>query len=166
MEIMDKMKSIRYGWLDKNSNKHIDDDGDFKNDYILQTPDEVLTNKLGVCWDQVELERYLFEKKNIKVKTYFIIYCEGICSTHTFLTYKIGKNYYWFEHAWELFSGIHKYSREKELLLDVKNKYIENELNDDFINEKLEIYEYKKPSFHISVQDFCEHCCKCKKVIL
>ena len=30
------------------------------------SPEELLNKKIGVCWDQVELERKLFEENNIK----------------------------------------------------------------------------------------------------
>ena len=76
-------------------NKYYGDEGDFVKDYILETPEEVKKNKIGLCWDQVEYLRDYLEKKNVKVKTYFLIYYEGICPTHTFLIYE--ENYFPFQ---------------------------------------------------------------------
>ena len=58
LEVMDLMQNIEYGWLDKVNNKHRLVDESFSNNYILQSPKEVIINKIGVCWDQVEFERY------------------------------------------------------------------------------------------------------------
>ena len=77
---MDIMNDIKYGYLDINGNIHYVIDKDFGSLYKLQSPGETLNNKVGVCWDQVELERYLFDKKNIKFNTYFIVYySDNIC---------------------------------------------------------------------------------------
>lgn len=120
-DIMNIMNDIKYGYLDINGNIHYVIDKDFESLYTLQSPGETLNNKVGVCWDQVELERYLFDKKNIKFNTYFIVYySDNICPTHTFLIYKIDNDYYWFEHSWEKYRGIRKYSSENIALNDIK----------------------------------------------
>ena len=111
LEIMDLMNNIEYGWLDKDKNKHSFADESFSNNYILQSPNEVITNKIGVCWDQVELERYYFKENAWNIKTYFIVHYDGDkCPTHTFLTYEKNNKFYWFEHSWERFKGIHEYN--------------------------------------------------------
>lgn len=66
---MNIMNDIKYGYLDINGNIHYVIDEDFDSKYKLQSPNETLNNKVGVCWGQVELERYLFEKENIEFKT-------------------------------------------------------------------------------------------------
>ncbi len=164
MKIMDILKPIKYGWIDKKGNRYYADEGDFINDYILETPEEVEKNQIGLCWDQVEYLRDYLEKKEVKVKTYFLIYYKGICPTHTFLVYEENSKYYWVEHAWEKFSGIHEYKDLRELLLDVKNKYIEYELEDDFNNKDLLIYEYQRPKSHLTVKEFIGYCTSSKKI--
>lgn len=159
LEIMDLMEDIEYGWLDKYNKKHTIVDETFSNDYMLQSPSEIISNKVGVCWDQVELERNYFKGNDWNIKTYFIVHYDGdSCPTHTFLTYKKNNKYYWFEHSWERFRGIHDYNSEKDLLLDVRDKYINYELNNQYENENLVLHEYKKPKYHISVQEFYNHC--------
>lgn len=158
-EIMDLMQEIEYGWIDKNNNKHSNIDETYTDNYILQSPNEVIKNKIGVCWDQVELERYYFKGNDWNVKTYFLVHYDGDkCPTHTFLTFEKNNKYYWFEHSWESFRGIHEYKSLKELLFDIKDKFIQYELDNNFISENLVLHEYKKPKYHILVQEFYNHC--------
>ena len=158
-EIMDLMKDIEYGWVDKNNNKHSVVDETYSDNYILQSPNEVIKNKIGVCWDQVELERYYFKGNDWNIKTYFLVHYDGDkCPTHTFLTFEKNKKYYWFEHSWERFRGIHEYQSLKELLFDIRDKFMKYELDNDFVPENLVLHEYKKPKYHISVQEFYNHC--------
>lgn len=158
-EIMELMNVINYGWMDKNGQKHVNDFATFSDEYILQPPKEVIKNQIGVCWDQVELERFYFKNVNNSIKTFFIVHYDGDkCPTHTFLTFEKNDYYYWFEHSWEKFRGIHKYNTIKELLKDVKNKFIKFELNNKYIEENLVIHEYTKPKYNISVQEFYKHC--------
>lgn len=158
-EIMDLMNTIEYGWMDKNKNIHTSVGEEFLNEYTLQSPNEIIKNKIGTCWDQVELERYYFKGNNWNIKTYFTAYDDNNrCPTHTFLTFEKNNKYYWFEHAWERFSGIQEYDSEKELLLDIRDKFITYELNNEYEKEKFVLCEYKKPKSHISVQDFYDHC--------
>lgn len=161
-KIMKIMDQIEYSFLDEHGNNIINTnpkkwDEEFYDFYYLLTPDELLKNKYGVCWDQVELERSLFEAKNIKVQTYFICtYDEDNLPSHTFLTYEKDKEFYWFEHSWNIYKGIHKYKTKKELLLDVKNKFI----NSHSTSQKAYtlIYEYQKPKYHINCLEFYKYC--------
>ncbi len=165
LEVMNLMNDIEYGWLDNDNKKHNLVNEEFSTNYILQSPKEVIKNKIGVCWDQVELERYYFKGNDWHLKTYFIVHYDGNeCPTHTFLTYKKNDKYYWFEHSWVVFRGIHEYSTEKSLLLDIKNKFIKYELNNMYENENLVLYEYKKPKYHISIDEFFNHCEKGKRI--
>ncbi len=158
-EIMNLMNDIKYGWVDKDKNKHSEDDDNFINNYVLQSPKELIESRLGVCWDQVELERYYFKESGYDVKTYFIVYYDdNKCPTHTFLTFSKNNLYYWFEHSWEKLRGIHEYKTEKELLLDVKNKFIKYELDNNYIIDNLELYKYEKPKYHINVEEFYRYC--------
>lgn len=158
-EIMNLMENIEYGWIDKNNNKYNVVDESYSDNYILQDPKEIIKNKIGVCWDQVELERYYFKGNDWNIKSYFIVhYDNDKCPTHTFLTFEKNNKYYWFEHAWERFRGIHEYQTQKELLFDVKNKFIKYELNNNYEKNNLIIYNYKKPKYHLNTQEFYRHC--------
>lgn len=161
-EIMNLMDGIEYGFKDENANNIINTDpqkwdNEFDKFYYLQTPEELLESKCGVCWDQVELERKLFQNRNIKFKTYFIYIVDNdMLPSHTFLTYKNDNKYYWFEHSWGLYKGVHEYASELELLLDVKKKFIAEH---NYVSENafLFIYEYKKPKNHITCDEFYKY---------
>lgn len=158
-EIMNIMSQIEYGWVDKNHQKHEIMDDTLSDNYQLQSPKELLKSKLGFCWDQVELERYLFQGNDLDIKTYFIVhYDDNNCPTHTFLTFQKNQKYYWFEHAWEKCRGIHAFNTEKELLLAVGKSFIEFELKNKYQKNNLIIREYKKPKYHITIEEFYHHC--------
>lgn len=164
-EILKLMNNINYGYIDKQKKIHEEIDEFFSDNYILQSPKELEKNKYGVCWDQVELERHYFEKYNFNIKTYFIVYYDNDkCPTHTFLVYEKNNKYYWFEHSWNRFRGIYEYGNLDKLLLDVKNKYIKYELENNYNKDNLIIYEYTKPEYNIGVLEFYKHCEKGKKI--
>lgn len=76
-KFMNVMNDIEYGFKDEKGNNIIDTnlqkwENKFDYFYYLQTPEELLKTKCGVCWDQVELERNLFINENISVETFFI----------------------------------------------------------------------------------------------
>lgn len=150
-KIMTIMSKIEYGFKrnDGIQDTYID------KTYHLLDPTELLTIKCGICWDQVELERYLFEQENILTTTYFICKYDDddYLPTHTFLTYQKNNKYYWFEHAWEKYQGIREYNTLKELLLDVEAKFIlDNKGHEN--NSLTFIYEYQKPPKHLSYKEF------------
>ena len=163
VDVMELMSDIEYGWVDQDNQKHIGDYDSFPYHYKLQSPKEVMKNKLGVCFDQVELERYYF--KGYDIKTYFIIYYDdNNYPNHTFLTFQKNNKYYWFEHSWEVYRGIHEYNTLNELFDDVKKKFIETLLNSDYTLENLAMYEYQKPDYYISMIDFYKHCEEGKEI--
>lgn len=161
-KIMKIMDDIEYGFLDEDGNNIINVnpkkwDEEFYEFYYLLAPEELLEKKCGVCWDQVELERKIFEENGIYVKTYFICTYDGSnLPSHTFLTYEKDNNFYWFEHSWGIYKGIHKYNNKKELLLDVKKKFINshNASKDAYTF----VYEYEKPQEHITCQEYYNYC--------
>ena len=70
-------ENIEYGYLGKDGNIYKADNPEFDDKwfdyYLLESPEEVIKNKSGICWDQVELERKWFEKNKFEYKTYFEI---------------------------------------------------------------------------------------------
>lgn len=160
LKIMDELRNIEYGFKDKNGANLINSeswDKNFYNFYYLLSPEELLHSKCGVCWDQVELERKLFNDANINCDTYFIYIDDNEnLPSHTFLIFQLNDKYYWFEHSWYDMKGIHEYNNIKALLNDVKNKFIDsrkNEINSN-LNYETFIYKYNKPKYHISCDEF------------
>lgn len=158
-EIINIMEEIEYGWVDINKNKYYEENESFFSSYFLQSPKEILKSKVGVCWDQVELERYLFRNHKLNIKTYFICYYgEDKCPTHTFLVYEKDNKFYWFEHSWDKYKGIHEFKNEKELLKSVRGEFIKDQLNNKYVENNLLIREYSKPKYGMLVTEFCKHC--------
>ena len=165
--IMNELNKIEYGWIDKNNNKYNEVNNLFSDNYILQSPEQVIKNKIGICWDQTELERHLFEKENIDFNTYFIEYFNNQNNpAHTFLIYKENNKYYWFEHSYKIFRGIHEFNTEQEALKNIKEKFIKAELNENYNPMNLCIYKYAKPKYGISCIEFYKHCEKGENIII
>ena len=164
--LMNKMSDINYGYIVDGENIFKDDGTDskelFHKHYRLLDPATLIKTKHGVCYDQVELERYYLDLDNIKSDTYFIIeYDNENSHTHTFLVVADKDKYYWFEYSWQHYRGIHEYNSLDELLRDVKEKFSLNGLYKD-----VRLFKYDKPAYGIGVVDFIDHC-KCgKKIIL
>ncbi len=166
-DVLPLMDKIEYGWVNLSHEKmyHLDDT--FSSEYRLLSPKEVLSYQIGVCWDQVELERYYLQGNCFPIQTYFLVYYDGgRCPTHTFLTFQTEGKYYWMEHAWEKFRGLHSYDTLKELLVDVRNCFIASELHHEFEPNNLCLFSYKKPSFGITVLEFYQHCENGKRIDL
>lgn len=159
-QIMEKMNIIQYG-IRMNDGRIVDNnskDWDYViyNKYHLLTKEEILENKCGICWDQVELERTLCKEKNIDCKSYFIcIYDNKDLPSHTFLVCHDSLKYYWFEHSWNTYKGIHEYTSLNSLLFDVKRKFLDS--NSDIKDNNTYIYEYEKPKDHLTCQEFYDY---------
>lgn len=167
--ILKKLDNIKYGFADNNKNIYPDNlkdwDKNFGKLYHLQSPSELIKNKYGVCWDQVELERFYLTKKNIESKSYFIIaYDNKQEPTHTFIVINLDNKYYWLEHAWQPYKGIHEYKTLKELLTDVKLKFEISIKNYNVKNYQISIYQYDKPKYNINCIEFIKHCEKGIKI--
>ena len=163
-EIMKLMDEINYGWVDKDGNPHTKLQ-DMVNLYMLQSPEELIKSKVGVCWDQVELERYYFKEKGIKINSYFIVHLDGGKNAcHTTMSFEDNGKFYWFEHAWAMHKGIKEFDTEEELLKEVEKCFIGLELKDGYDKDKLFIYNYSCPKPHIGTIEFYEQAMKGKIV--
>ena len=159
-ELYELVSDTEYGWIDSNNNKHFKlNMVEFREKYILQKPEEVIKNKIGICWDQVELERHYLEKMSIECWTY-LIYYEGAIKdrTHTFLVYRNNGYYFWFEHAWKKHKGLHQYQDMDEIFKAVNNIFIKEELKLNCDLKKIHLYQYNKPQFHTTSSEFLNYC--------
>lgn len=153
-----KMNPIEYGWVDASGNRHTDMK-DFSDAYILQSPEELLGSHLGVCWDQVELERKLFNDAGIKVRSFFIVHYDGnMCPTHTFILFEHNGKIYWYEHAWSIMRGLHEFDSFKQAISHIRKKFIEGELKGKYNPQNLVIHEYETPPYGLSCLAFYKHC--------
>ena len=155
-DVMSVMNQIKYGYIDANGDNIIDTD-QFGEHYRLQSPGELLNSKVGVCWEQVELERRLFIDRGVNVKTYFIfIDDEDGLPSHTFLTYEFGGKHYWFEHSFAKYAGVHEYKSEEELLTDAARKFRDYQ-NLTNLDAPMYLFRYQRPEYHIGVDDFYKY---------
>ena len=159
-------KNIEYGYVGRDDNKvyssgDVDFDNNFDNEYFLQTPEQLLNSKHGVCWDQTELERFWFLKKEYESKVYFLMFVKEELNnlpTHTFLVYKNNDKFYWFENSFGSQKGIHEYQDLESLIEDVKSKQFDyakrdcGAIDDDFMNIK--VCEYEIPKFGSNPDEF------------
>lgn len=154
-KVMKIMETIEYGVpneLNQNLLKIMDEEKVFYEHYKLQTPEELMQSKMGVCWDQVELERFLFEQNNIKVESYWICTYDGEnLPSHTFLTFEKNNNSYWFENSWKEYKGINKYKTKKELLKDIKEKFTNSHKTS---KDKTLIYRYEQPHNKLNCKEY------------
>lgn len=167
-KIMNVMEQIEYGFLDNNGNNifnNVKPECIFNKVYYLMSPEELLNKKVGVCWEQVELERRLFEENNIKNETYFIyIDDKNNLPSHTFLVYYVDNKVYWFEHSWFDEKGIHEYNNLNDLLNDVEIKFIKSRENEVPKGLDVHIYKYNKPNYNISCNEFYNYIFTQKKI--
>ncbi len=161
-KIMECLETIEYGFKDENGFNIYKDqkrwDENFEEFYYLQSPDELKKSQCGTCWEQVELERKLFEDYGYEVKTYFICtYADNGAPCHTFLVYEENNLFYWFEHSWDEYKGIHEYKDLNELLLDVKSNFIKS--YEEFKGMTF-VTRYDQPPYHLKcseVYEYMEH---------
>lgn len=163
-EIDAKMSLIQYGWIDSNGDKHTDM-AHYAEKYMLQMPEQLLESRLGVCWDQVELQRKLFTDAGVATRSFFIVhYDEDKCPTHTFMLFEHNNKTFWYEHAWTVLRGLHEYDNLKAAISDIRNKFINNELGGKYDPQNLVIYEYDAPKENLSCLEFYKHCERGKQV--
>lgn len=160
------MANIRYGYIGRENKKSYSPgdknfDADFSEEYYLQTPEQLLESRRGLCWDQAELERYWFLKQGYEPKLYFLMFKKdepNNLPTHTFLVYQKEDKFYWFENSFADQRGIHEYFSLEDLIDDVKGKHFDYAKrsrgadNADF--KDIVLHEYKTPKFGCGPDEF------------
>lgn len=165
LSFMDKY--INYGILGSNGNIYIPGcNYGFLNAcldyYELCDSNRLLKCGYGTCWDQVELERTWFRDHNYEYKTFYIWFnldYENSYFTHTYLVYKNGNKYYYFEHADGNNKGIKEFTSYEEAIKYQMNLHIKvnlengNLINDEILSH-LEIIEYNITKYGCSFMDY------------
>ena len=159
--------NFEYGWIDKIGKKHYELNN--SNEYFLQSPIDLLENKIGVCWDLTELYRSYFQRIITEFSTYLLYYYidDNSCPSHSILVYHKKNKVCWFEPMFKNekydYSGIHEYDSIEELLKDFKNKFIENGIIQGILpkeikENKFNCYKYSEPKYHLKENEFYNHC--------
>lgn len=158
IELYQYMKeNIRYGFISKDDNKiclrkELGDElyeTKLINSYFLQRPDELITNKCGICYDYVELERKWFLSHGYKVYTYYTPY-----HNHTVLIYSDSKKYYFFERSFKEFNGIYEFNNLEDALkfyVDLQKKHSNNKI------KNILLYKYDSVLFGCSFREFIDN---------
>ena len=167
-------EKISYGYIGKNKKKYLFNDNNFNSDwfdnYILESPREVLSNKVGNCYDQVELERNWFIKHNYEIKTFYIMVEVNYVNnypTHVFLVFKENNGWNLFESADYINRGIFKFGSINELIDNQFKKQIQliKSIDSNFnCLDKIHVYEYNKPKYNINAKEFIDYCINAKRV--
>lgn len=123
--------------------------------YIVKTPSQLIKTKMGICYDQVELERYIFKNMRYDFKTFFAYQQKPIefSPTHTFLIFKENNQYYWFENAWESYRGIHGSFNSYNLAVNFVS--IQFKKSEHWKN--VNVLEYDNIKLGINVMQFYKH---------
>lgn len=131
-------KNISYGYMRKDGTYHKGDleskeEGyDFFKNYILQSPQELIKSKYGVCWDQAELQRFIFDKLNIKNYVIYMIQNNSDYSTHSYSIIERDNKLYWFENSWYNQRGFHgPFNSIKEIATLVHDNAIKEDGRND-----------------------------------
>jgi hypothetical protein len=167
-ELLNYMReNIEYGFVGKNNKKIYalsDSDwgaGDFpKDEYYVQSPEQILISKHGLCLDQAELERFWFLKNSYEFKTFIIMFGKEIgqkSPAHTFLAYKNKDKWKWFENTLGENYGIDEFENLNGLIKKAKAVISNNAVNSGATEndlEKIKIYEYQTPKYGCSADEF------------
>lgn len=157
-------ENIKYGFISSNDNKKyirkdINNDSLYdeyiKKYYYLQTPEELLKTKIGLCYDQVELMRNWLIKHNYEVLTYYSSYHH-----HSILIYKENNKYCLIETSLPRFNGIFKFNSINECLKFYK-KIQEKNMNKKI--QDIKLFKYNKGIFNENFFKYVCDNCKIKK---
>lgn len=122
-KIFKRMKKIKYGFLI--NNKYHDPYKTNGNLYRTIPVQLIEKYNIGVCWDYVNFQQYLFNKSNIKCDAYLFIgnYEQYEIVTHAFTIITYNNTKYWFEACFKKFSGIHKVNSYEDVLKTLLDNY-------------------------------------------
>lgn len=146
-----------YGFVDKFTGNHYYDI-DNKNYQLYRTsfPCELLNNKIGVCWDYVELERDIFTKLNIPHKVVYVELDNITNDTHTFLIYKHNNLFKYFEYSFLNYKGIYSFKNINSILDFVYTNMIKK-----YDNKRLDIAMIKQLNepynFWLDIEQYLEY---------
>lgn len=89
-------------------------ESDYYNYYKLLSPSDFEKYNGGVCWDYVLYQATYFDKHfpDVKYKTFY--FCSEKGNSHTFLVFKMGRHFFWYESSWKAQVGIYGFNTEMD----------------------------------------------------
>lgn len=168
-------RNLEYGWVDQNGIRH--EGANNSDEYALQTPMELMKSRVGICWDQTELQRAWFKVHGYEVETYLLYYelSENCWPSHSILVYHNAGHVCWFEPMFNGkvvdYCGIHDYESIDDLLGKLRTKFVRNGQAIGMLPERPELtkfalYEYGQPVYGINDREFYAHCQRGERIIL
>ena len=143
---MNLLNDIQYGFVDINGDIIINSMEKINIFYCVSSPDDVLKNKVGCCFDKVELERTIFAKY-FETSSYALVRFPLV---HSFIVLKKDDKYIYFEQSSPKMKGIFTFNSLDELLDYVVNKYIEVNKIKDINKLSLIKYDSLKPGMNVN----------------
>lgn len=149
------MKPIKYGWVGYDGEKHEKIGKKFAEEYRLQLSSDILSTKMGVCWDQVEYEAWVLGDTCEFKRIAFVYYGEKNLPSHTFAVIHEGDDWFWFEHAWGNKAGVYRFDSLEDLLKEAMKEWlVDFPVPDDFDPDRIAIYDYPEPTKNYSSDEF------------
>lgn len=141
-------KNIKYGWIGTDNQIRINTIEGLIEKYRVSSLEEIFNSGVGICFEQVELEREFFQKKGYTIDTYAIFNNHMI---HTFLMFKQNDKYYKFEHSSSKCRGIYEYNNIFDLLnAEINSFMVRHNIKN---TQKLFLIKYHKLYEYYSIQD-------------
>lgn len=158
-------ENFEYGVIDSSGNKYFDSDTkEFQDACNIQwrtrPVKQILRDKIGHCYDQVEVEREWFVKNGYEIKTFWIsAYQEGVENSgfsHSYLLYKTNDGWNLFEHADKSNRGIHKFKNVDDAVKWQASKQVKFADSHTKPADKYTtcIKQYEKPAVGLNMQEF------------
>lgn len=142
------IETIRYGYREKSGKLHFTADEDFTvHDYAFSSPEEVVKNNCGWCWDIAELTKVYCARHEIPFSSWFMEYhSDDLHQTHTqVFVYFQGKWCPAPENSLGLQLGEHGYDELEpcvEWFADFFRGYLRSVLGDKYDESHLLLKEY------------------------
>lgn len=132
-DLMDFMnRNVTYGWVDYNKGLHFNNLKDFRENYKINSIEEMLESGLGTCIEQAKLAKNFFDRIGIENR----LYCHRSYETeenfdkevklHCFVLFKRGDYWYHFEHSNRPKRGIHQYHNVDEAIEKITSGFEEH----------------------------------------
>lgn len=163
-DILNKMKEISYGWIDKYNMLHRHSKRNFfLENYQFMSIEQILNSKVGTCFEQTSLVKYYLDQENIENYTYIIIYNDpDKIARHTVCIAHAEGKYYLMDSSWLVNAKQTVYANFEDILIDIIKHYPKIYKIDDFDKNLIEIYEYDNPTPGMNYFEFSEHAKKGK----
>jgi len=169
------IENVIYAFVGKNNkiydNPESDEWYDWYSECKVQTGEEILKTNVGICWDQVELERLWFKNHNYTYKTLFVYFesdTENSFPTHSFLLYKNKDKWYWFEHAFDVYEDIFEFDTFEDALRNVIDAFFHRALDTGAATNGdknlIKCFEYDELTSSLSVDEYMNHVTSGKEI--